>query len=260
MKKWTSVLLALVMLAGFCASWSIGTSAAEDLGFTEIALGTPVTVTTNANGDALLAFYPTETGWYVFEGTSPDEDVFLIFTVELHENSIVSEVGISASGVLLNDSGTTVGVMPVGSKNSGMKSLYLEAGKSYSVKVRALTISSVPVVTTFPAAVYAAKSMTGMGNVAVRNIELDGVGAIVRTDELFTAPPPYGVLRVSVQGDAVGTDLIAKKAGVSTLVIYDMAGNEVGRCTATVLKWWQKLPSFLQVLLRWAAFGWIWMK
>jgi len=26
------------------------------------------------------------------------------------------------------------------------------------------------------------------------------------------------------------------------------------------LKWWQKLPAFLQFLLRWFAFGWIWMR
>jgi len=264
MKKWTSVLLALAMLAGFCVLGGVG-AAAEDLGFPEMMLGTPMEVTTNAfmGMAGELAFYPAETGWYVFEGTSPDATVFLFFTVKLHENGLVSDVNPPATGarnpILLGSAGMPIGAGSVnGSRNSGMSCLYLTGGKSYSVSVRALTASSAPVPATFPVVVLKAESVTGRGNVAARNLELE-VGAIVRADELFATLPPYGILRVTVQGDAVDAGLIAKKAGVSTLVFCDMVGNEVGRSTVTVLKWWQALSPFLQFLLRWVCFGWIWM-
>ncbi|MCL2106787.1 MAG: hypothetical protein FWH26_07025 [Oscillospiraceae bacterium] len=265
MKKWTSVLLALAMMAGFCVFWSI-TAAAEDLGSPEMALGTPMEITTDSflgmAGD--LAFYPAETGWYVFEGTPPDATAFLSFTVQLHENSLITDVNPPDTGamnpILLNSSGTPVGVGAMhGSRNSGMRCLYLTGGKSYGVNIRALTASSAPVPATFPVVVLKAESVTGRGNVNAKNLELE-VGAVVRADEVFASLPPYGLLRVTVQGDAVDGNLVAKKAGISILVFHDMAGTEVGRSTVTVLKWWQKLPSLLQFILRWVCFGWAWMR
>jgi len=263
MKKLTCAFLALAMLAGLSGFMNV-CAAAGDLGFTELLLNTPITVSSDSNGSAgPLAFYPAQTGWYIFEGTSPGESTFLIFTVQLHENGTVSEVhppiANSANTILLNGSGAPVSTITRGRRNSGMKSLYLESGKSYSVEVRALTGSSAGVAATFQVAVLAANSVTGRGTVNARNIELASAGAIAAAEEIFASPPPYGVLRVSIQGDAVGADLVAKKAGVSTLVFYDLAGNEVGRSTVTVLSWWQRLPVFLQVLLRWFVFGWLWM-
>ena len=44
----------------------------------------------------------------------------------------------------------------------------------------------------------------------------------------------------------------------SPFALVEEAGG--GTTTATTQKWWEKLPSFVQWLLRIFAFGWIWMK
>ena len=48
-------------------------------------------------------------------------------------------------------------------------------------------------------------------------------------------------------GDLAGTYKDGQK--ITNIIIVDPP-----------LKWWQRLPSFLQFLLRWLCFGWIWMK
>jgi len=100
--------------------------------------------------------------------------------------------------------------------------------------------------------------VTGYGNVSPKDVTI-GFGQSVRGSDIFPDPPPYGVLRVDVLGDTVDQNLRGVKPGTSTLVFYNWAGDEVGRSTVTVLNWWQSLPSFLQFLLRWFCFGWLWM-
>jgi len=261
MKKLLGALLALAML---CVFGSL-VGAADDLGLTEMELGSPITVTVGAQAGAHLAFYPAQSGWYTLEGTATFEEVYVSFNVSLHENSLVSAVRgplMDHPGtLLLNNSGTPVAAAG-NDRKSGMRSLYLQAGKSYEVEVRCAAIvfgSAFGAGDTPTVVVRKAESITGRGTVNANNVVIDN-GAPVRMDELFTTSPPYSLMRVSVLGDAVGADLIAKKAGASTLVFYDMAGNEVGRSTVTVRQWWESIHPILQSLLRWFAFGWIWMR
>lgn len=239
--------------------------ATDDLGMTEMELSSSVTVTVGAQSGAHLAFYPAQSGWYTLEGTPTLEDVYVSFNVFLHENSLVSTVKgplMDHPGTLLLNSGGTPVAAAGNDRKSGMRSLYLEAGKSYEVEVRCAAIifgSAFGAGDTPTVVVRKAETVTGRGSVNANNVVTDN-GAPVRMDELFTTSPPYSLMRVSVLGDAVGADLIAKKAGTSTLVFYDMAGNEVGRSTVTVRQWWETINPVLQFLLRWLAFGWIWMR
>ena len=103
-------------------------------------------------------------------------------------------------------------------------------------------------------------NLTGQGKIQPKDIALN-IGETVYASDLFPTQPPYHLLRVEILGNTVGADLVAVRVGTSTLVFYDTEDTEVGRCTVTVLAnhWWQTLPDFLQLLLRWFAFGWLWM-
>jgi len=75
---------------------------------------------------------------------------------------------------------------------------------------------------------------------------------------------------ISVWDDDIlpGAGKVAQLEGrVEHLVVAQVVSGSTGnfqvvarKYVPSTLKWWQKLPSFLQFLLRWLCFGWIWMR
>ena len=53
---------------------------------------------------------------------------------------------------------------------------------------------------------------------------------------------------------------IALVMGISAMSVYAVQPEPAAGVQATASQWWEGLPSWVQSILRWLCFGWIWMK
>jgi len=281
MKKLMCVLLAVVMLAGLGVGAVAAIDPEDPTTWPEIVLDEPADMEwdsefvygTFANlifkGGYVgyYSFVPQDSGWYNLEvlgGQSFNNSQWLIEAAESADGRLIP----SFMFQLINMSNQLVQCYENLINGANVNSLsYLEKGKGYQVGAIAVRpFSGKPDIPdgTIQALIKKA-DVTGSGNVQPINVT-SSVGGYINIFDIFPVFPSYPVLRVNTVGDAVDSRLVPKKAGISTLIFYDWDGNEVGRCTVTVeepaltLKWWQSLPTFLQFLLRWLAFGWFWMR
>jgi len=216
---------------------------------------------------ASFYFVPQASGWYIFEtyGSTNGEAYTLM---PIYENGNDYPL-YGYDFLLLNSKDWHIGSRSVSSKEAS-RVITLKAGTEYWITVNSAIVemqgdwpdwdTAVPAENTFQLRVIRAEDEAGRGSVQPKDVKIGAfrllnnalLGDRVRAYQLFPEQlPPYRVLRVEVLGDSVDEYLSAVKAGQSTLVFYDMAGNEVGRSTVTVswFSWWQTLLTYLRFVL-----------
>jgi len=273
MKKFIGILLVAMLLCGFLGLGVAAKDQENPLTWPELALGQQVDLELYTDPDdgtqgyvGQYRFTPIESGWYVFRVIFPTSSWLLGTMYAFDFDSVAVQImGNFGPLLLMNMADQVVNKSEFDMLFGGGTSIaYLEGGKEYYVVAAVASIGGgignpgpEPPVGIYQAVVKKA-NVTGYGKVQPSNLAID-IGEQIGVRALFSDLPPYHVLRVEVLGDAVDQNLRGVKVGTSTLVFRDIAGTEVGRSTITVGKWWQTLPSFLQLILRWFAFGWLWM-
>ncbi len=259
MKRLMSAFLAMVFMFGICAIGGFNAAAEE----TELVLklGELQSVTVWIN-PVTLYFTPDESGWYTFEGIGPQSSTQAYkFLIPNTEGQILPGNGVNVCLLKKDLTPISNSLAQARDKNSASsrQSVYLVAGRKYEIETSSTTFFGFPSSTTYSVVVKKSIDVIGTGPVNANDVEVK-FEAPLAGDKIFTTPQPYSILRVEVLGDAVNADMVSVKRGESTLVFYDLLGNEVGRSKVTVLPWWENLGWLQKNLLKFLCFGWIWMR
>ena len=260
MKKLCSILLAICMMAGLIglvSAAAVEVDPYDSSTWPELVLNQAMDFEMgydDIDGQVYYGwgiFRPVETGWYVFEILGPQKATF-DFRLMRMIGPQGRRTGSEFRFMLCNNDYNLVNAIA----SDRCIIAYLEIGTEYVASAQQTNFF-----TETCQLLVKKESISGEVKVQTNDITIY-VGQIALWHVFPVWPwPSYHILRVESLGDAVNQYLVAKNPGISTLVFYDMADNEVGRCTVTVTPapWWQSLSPFLQLLLRWFAFGWLWM-